>query len=107
MFALDVFDSGLSGMQQIKALAMHLIPSFVLILMLVFAWRYELHGGVAFIMLGAGFTPFIFMGNYNMNHSLGTSLVIIITTTIPFMVVGMLFILSYFLKKRNKEKGSA
>ena len=41
MFALDVFGEGRGFWQTLVALAMHLIPSFVLIVALVLAWRWE------------------------------------------------------------------
>ena len=41
MFALDVFDGRHSFWETILALLMHLIPVFVLILVLVIAWRRE------------------------------------------------------------------
>jgi hypothetical protein len=48
LFALDVFDEGYSFWQTLGALAMHLIPSFVLIGGLVLAWRWEWIGGALY-----------------------------------------------------------
>ena len=41
------------------------------------------------------------MHNYNMNHSVGMSIGIIMAITFPFVVVGILFIISHFIKKKN------
>ena len=49
---------------------------------------------------------FIFFHNYNMNQSVWLSLSIIMMITVPFIVVGMLFILSHF-RKRNHRKVKA
>lgn len=101
MFALDSFDPKLTVWQQIGGFLIHLVPSFVLTLLLIIAWKWELVGGIIFAILGAAFSPFIFIGNYQNNHSLGMSLGIIMSITFPFILVGGLFIYSHFLRKRR------
>lgn len=100
LFALDSFSPDLTIWQQIGAFLIHLIPSFVLLALLIVAWKWEYIGGIIFIIIGLGMSPFIFNHNYNMNHSVGMSLGIILMITFPFIVVGVLFIISYFMKKR-------
>jgi hypothetical protein len=100
IFALDAFEPGLGIWKQIAAFAMHLIPSFILLVFLLVAWKWEYLGGIIFIMIGLGFSPFIFTHNYAMNHSMWMSLSIILMITFPFVLVGILFIISYFLKKK-------
>ncbi|MEA1985880.1 MAG: hypothetical protein U9N76_00140 [Candidatus Marinimicrobia bacterium] len=102
LFALDSFSPNLTIWQQLGAFLIHLIPSFVLTLLLLIAWKWELVGGIIFSIIGIGFTPIIFIKNYNMNHSIWISIGIIGTITIPFIVVGILFILNHFQKKVNK-----
>ena len=102
MFALDAFAPGLSVWQQLGDFLMHLIPSFVLLAVLIIAWKWELYGGIAFTIIGLGLSPFIFMLNHNRNHfSVGASLGVVLMITFPFVVVGVLFIISHFLKKKN------
>jgi len=48
LFALDVFDGHLGLWQTALALAMHLIPSFVLIAALLLAWRWEWIGAALY-----------------------------------------------------------
>jgi hypothetical protein len=105
MFALDAFSPGLTIWQQLGAFLIHLIPSFVLIALLVVAWKWEYIGGIIFTVIGLGLSPFIFNLNYHRNHSIGMSLLIILMVTFPFIVVGILFILSHFLKKKNIPEG--
>jgi len=101
MFALDAFAPGLTIWQQLGAFLMHLIPSFVLLAFLVVAWKWELIGGIIFTLIGVGLSPFIYMLNHNRNHfSVGSSLGIVLMITFPFVVVGILFIVSHFLKKK-------
>jgi hypothetical protein len=79
----------------------HLIPSFILLFLLIVTWKWELIGGITFMIIGLGLSPFIFIHNYNMNHSVGMSLSIILVITFPFVMVGILFIISHFMKKKN------
>jgi len=82
---------------------MHLIPSFILLAFLIIAWKWEYAGGIIFLIIGIGLSPFVFMMNYNRNHSIWMSLGIILSITFPFVVVGILFIVSHFLKKKNLQ----
>jgi hypothetical protein len=52
MFALDVFGTGSGWKETLAALAMHLIPSAVLLVVLAIAWRFDIAGGVLFALLG-------------------------------------------------------
>jgi hypothetical protein len=52
LFALDVFGGGYSFWETIAALAMHLIPTLVILVVLVVAWRWEWVGGFLFVALG-------------------------------------------------------
>ena len=101
MFALDAFSHGLTVWQQIGAFLMHLIPSFVLLVILIIAWKWEFIGGMIFILIGLGFSPIVFLHNYRMNQSVWMSLEIILLITVPFIVVGILFIVSHYKKKKN------
>jgi hypothetical protein len=52
LFALDVFGEGYSFWETIGALAMHLIPTLVILIVLGIAWRWEWTGGFLFVALG-------------------------------------------------------
>jgi hypothetical protein len=104
MFALDAFAPGQTFWHQIGAFIMHLIPSFILIALLIVAWKWEYIGGIIFVVIGLALSPFIFNLNYQRNHSFWTSLSIILIITLPFIIVGILFIISHFLKKKNSLK---
>jgi hypothetical protein len=95
LFALDAFDPRLTIWQQIGGFLIHLIPSFVLLAMLVVAWRWEMAGGMLFILVGLVTSYWVYMHNFRMNHSVWMSLGIIAMITIPFIVVGLLFIAHY------------
>ena len=101
MFALDAFQPDKTIWQQIGDFMMHLTPSFILLIFLIVAWKWELIGGVIFTLIGVFLTPFIFKMNYNMNHSIPMSIGIIASITLPFIIIGILFIISHYLKKKQ------
>ena len=103
IFALDAFDPDLTIGQQIIGFLIHLIPSFILLIVCVIAWKNELFGGVIFAIIGIALSPFVYSKNYNMNHSVSMSLGIIAAITLPFIIVGALFIINHFLKKKVKN----
>lgn len=104
MFAADAFEPGPSIWEKLGAFFIHLIPSFILIALLIVAWKWEVAGGIVFILLGLGLSPFIYKHNYNMNHSVPMSLGVLLMITFPFVVVGVLFLISNFLQKKNLQK---
>ncbi|WP_289053974.1 DUF7670 domain-containing protein [Carboxylicivirga marina] len=108
VFALDSFNPDLTIWQQIGDFLIHLIPSFVLIILLIVAWKWEFIGGVIFSLIGLGFSPFIFIHNYNMistmheiDQSIWLSLRTVFIINVPFVIVGILFIVSHYKKKKN------
>jgi hypothetical protein len=104
IFAFDVFSPDLTIWQQLLALAMHLIPSFILLAALIIAWKWEFVGGIIFIIAGIYFTIDVFMLNYHRTGgNFWISLGIVGALTIPFIIVGILFIASYKSKKKALE----
>jgi len=102
LFSVDVFTegAGLSLGQKIVALLMHMIPSFVLIIALIIAWKHELVGGILIALIGLATAVFISTrrGMPFDRRSLQT----VATINVPFIIVGVLFIISYFLHRPKK-----
>jgi hypothetical protein len=82
IFALDAFGEP----QWFLALIMHLIPNFVLIILTIVAWRYQLFGGILFLATGLAMTYFF--------HTVGI--------VVPVFVIGTLFLVEVFWKKKKK-----
>lgn len=102
LFALDSFEKGLTIWEQMTRLFMHLIPTFILITFLIIAWKWELAGGIIFTLAGLVMSPFVFQLNHDRNQfSIAQSLNVVLIITVPFIVVGVLFLISYFKKKRQ------
>ncbi len=102
MFALDSFDARYTFLEQLQAFLIHLIPTYILILLLVIAWKRELIGGIMLMILGLGFMPMIYMHNYAMNHSVWMSLSVILMINFPFVLTGGMFIISHYLKRKQQ-----
>lgn len=52
LFALDVFMDGYNFLETVVALLMHLVPTYIVLIILFIAWRWERVGGFLFIALG-------------------------------------------------------
>ena len=100
MFALDSFAPGLSVWEQIRDFLIHLIPSYVLIAILVVAWKWEKIGGIILMVVGLGFSPSIFLLNYHRSGSIWIALGIVLVINLPFILIGALFVLSNYLRKK-------
>ena len=55
LFALDVFSEGYGFGETILALLIHLVPTYLVIIALVIAWRWEWVGAILFISLAVFF----------------------------------------------------
>ena len=104
VFAFDTFSSNNNIWQQLIEFLIHLIPSYILLIVLIIAWKFELIGGIIFILISLGLAPYIFNHNYQMNHSISISLGIIMMINFPFLLAGILFLLDHKNKKKNNIK---
>ena len=100
-FSFDVFQSGESVAGQLEDLVIHLVPSYLLTVILVVAWKWEYTGGIIFLVIGLVSSPYVFYGNYSNNHSVTSSLVTILLVTVPFIIIGALFLVSYYKRKKS------
>jgi len=91
MFSLDVFEGDESLGNKILGFLKHNIPVFILIVILVIAWKRELIGGVLFIL------AFIVGGIFFKSFSGNAGSLIVIG---PFFVTGCLFILHHLFYRK-------
>ena len=104
MFSLDAFEPGLPLSRQLLNFTIHLIPSYVLLALLVIGWKKPFVGGILFAIAGVVLSPLVYMLNYNRTHSIWISLTIILMITVPFIVVGILFLISHFQNRRKNSE---
>ncbi|MBU4353333.1 DUF2070 family protein [Candidatus Parcubacteria bacterium] len=92
LFAFDVFEE-YSGWQVILGFLIHLLPSFILLAVILIAWKYDLVGAIAF--LGSA-VFYVFMVGFDRPWSW------YIGISGPAAVVGILFFLSWLQKRKNE-----
>lgn len=101
LFALDSFSPDKTFLQNTAAFLKHLIPSFVLLAVLIVAWYREKAGGIILTAIGVAWCVFLFVFNFERTHSVSTSILIVLILGIPFVLSGILFIVSYYEKKKE------
>jgi hypothetical protein len=94
MFSLDVFEPGLSAKEIAIGLFMHNIPALILLVVTIISWKYEIVGGIAFILAGFLYIILLAMNNFEW-YMISWSL----TIAGPAFLIGILFILNWKKKK--------
>jgi hypothetical protein len=62
LFSLDVFEMEASPLELLGAFLIHSLPSIVMLVMLLFAWRRPVVGFIAFLLAGLFFMRFVILG---------------------------------------------
>jgi hypothetical protein len=102
MFSLDVFESGKSASQVLIGFLIHNIPVFVLLIILGISWKYEIVGGIAFILAGLLYLVMILKNIITTGFQWYYFSWIGLISGIAFLI-GILFLIGWFNKK-NKSK---
>ncbi len=93
IFALDAFGSG-TLLEQIGGFLIHLIPTYLLVLALIIGWRWELAGGVLFLLLAG-----LYLATMTSRIPLGTGLMLASFPT----VVGVLFVADWGYRRVSSQ----
>ena len=96
LFALDVFEEGYGFWDTVVALFLHLIPTWILLIVLAVSWRWEWVGAVMLVVLGLVYIHFA-AGRGHPEWALVISG--------PLFLVGGLFLLNW-LKRKQQEAES-
>ncbi len=91
LFALDVFDEGYGFWGTVFALFTHLIPTWIVLLVLALSWRWEWVGAILFVALGLLYAYFA-VGRGHPEWTLVISG--------PLFLVGGLFLLNWLCRKQ-------
>lgn len=97
VFSLDVFQPGLSSGQILLGLFMHNLPSLVLAIILWISWKYEIVGGISFLI--AGLLHLIFSVTRGDVDPWYTSLLFSLILDGPAFLIGALFLVGW-----NKQR---
>lgn len=90
LFALDVFVPAEPVLNTLIGLLIHLIPNFILIIVLVVSWKKELIGGFFFLIMGfllAAISSFEYFW----------------IISFPVISIGILFIVNSYLTRNTKK----
>jgi hypothetical protein len=96
LFSLDVFEPGLSITQILIGLFMHNIPSMVLAVILIISWKYEIVGGIAYILAGLLYIVLLVFRNPFELYMISW----VLTIAGPAFLIGALFLIGWFKKKK-------
>jgi hypothetical protein len=98
LFSLDVIGTGLSFWGTVLALIIHSIPSILLLIVLLISWKYEIVGGVAYILAGLAYIIILATSSNFEGYMLSWSAII----AGPAFVIGILFLINW--RKKGKFK---
>jgi len=96
LFSLDVFEEEGSFWEIVAGFLIHNIPSFVMIIILVIAWKREHLGGLLLMLCMLGFGIFFYARSGNFMY--GT----VIMLGIPFLI-GALFVVNHYYIGKKQE----
>ncbi len=93
MFAMDVFEEGRGIWQTMLALFMHLIPTFLLLVLLAVSWRREWIAGALFPLLGVLYVVSVW------GRPFATPSTLLLMAG-PLVLTGALFLLNWSYRQR-------
>ena len=105
LFALDVFNEHLGFWKTLQALAVHLIPCYVLIAVLVLAWRWEWIG--AALYASAGLLYVVWVVSMSRPVPPAVRLIWILTIASPAFVIAGLFLANWLKRAELHKSGGA
>ncbi len=91
IFSLDAFGSGRIA-EQLEGFIIHNVPSMVIGILVFFAWKKDIIGGIGFLALGVLFT--IFFHSYR-------DIISFSIVSLPMLLAGGLFMLAWHLEKQK------
>lgn len=98
VLSLDVFDNDYGFWGTVLGLLIHNIPSFILLGILIISWKYEMVGGVAFILAGISYLVFTIVRESVEPWYMLLALSLILV--VPAFLIGILFLVGWSKKKK-------
>lgn len=97
LFSLDVFEGNHKFWEYVGGFLIHNIPSFILLAILIISWRYEIVGGIVYILAGVGY---FFMMVTNHNFSFWNAMSAVALIGLPAVIIGVLFLIGWFQRRK-------
>ena len=94
IFALDAFGEGIPFLEAVVGSLIHLVPTYIMIAILLIAWKRELVGSILFILPGLFFIFFVNGMHWSAYLLIGGSSILI----------GIPYIAAHFSSKRTRIK---
>ena len=94
IFVLGAFGEGIPFLDGVVGFLIHLVPTYIVIAVLLIAWKWDLAGGILFILAGLFY---IFFAN-----GMHWSAYLLIGG--PPILIGILFIAAYLISKGDQKK---
>lgn len=101
LFALDVFGEGRTFWGTLLALGMHLVPSFVLLGMLILAWRWEWVGAAAYAAAGM---LYVFWASSRPIPP-HVKMIWVLTIAGPAFFIALLFAVNWWKRRELRARG--
>jgi len=95
VFALDVFSEGYGLWRTIGALLLHLVPTFIVVIALIIAWRWEWVGAVLFSALAVFYVVWTW-GRFPW--------VTYLSISGPLVLVGVLFLFNWIYRAQLRTR---
>jgi len=93
IFSLDTFGEGIPFLEAVAGFLIHLIPTYIVIAVLLIAWKWELVGGILFILIGASYLVWAHVPHWTAFLLIGG----------PPVLIGILFIAAHFISNRVRN----
>ncbi len=98
IFSWDVFDENLGFWQTVLGLLIHNIPALLLAAIVWISWKYEIVGGIAFILAGIAHMVFSIMRETHDPWYMALAISLIVDG--PAFLIGILFFMNWLRKKK-------
>lgn len=96
LMSLDVFSENLVGWQNFSALFMHNLPTLGILIIVIIAWKYELVGGIGFILAGIIYIILVFRNPFEWYYFTWA-----IQISGAAFFVGILFLIGWYKKRKS------
>lgn len=101
LFSLDVFEAGQGLGEMLLGFLIHNIPSIIISLLLIVAWRNDLFGAIAFSVVGLAFIILLLVNT----KEVGETWLMVLIRSLPItgfaLVVALLFFLNWQKRRQS------